>query len=156
MKWNTHCLWAVMTSLAVHLKLCIYYVDHFVWVGLASVTVLHSGYNMGLSYWRRKKVLATSACILYLCCNVKIPPEWAKDFFSLTCKKWKQTHKKNKTNNSHSQNISCSSVVRRSPGSVGGIAHSASGRRGCQSKPHQSLSQPPKSCMIDHWLVCIT
>lgn len=27
---------------------------------------------------------------------------------------------KNKTNNSHSQNISCSSVVRRSPGSVGG------------------------------------
>lgn len=83
-----------MTSLAVHLKLCIYYVDHFVRVGLAFVTVLHSGYKMGLSYWRRKKVLATSACILYLCCNVKIPPEWAKDIFFLTCKKRKQTHKK--------------------------------------------------------------
>lgn len=77
-----------MTSLAVHLKLCIYYVDHFVRVGLASVTVLHSGYKTGLSYWRRrKKVLATSACILYLCCNVKKSHlNGPKIFFSLNAR----------------------------------------------------------------------
>lgn len=140
-----------MTSLAVHLKLCIYYVDHFVRVGLASVTVLHSGYKTGLSYWRRrKKVLATSTCVLYLCCNLKKSHlNGPKIFFSLNARN-ENRPKKNKNNNSHSQNISCSSVVRKSPGSVGGVAHSASGRRGFQSKPHQSRSQPPKSCMIDH------
>lgn len=132
------------------LKLCIYFSDHFVLMGSCTPVIQWPGWAVG-----RERGACCRAHVFYfhICCHVKIPPKWAKDFFSLKSKKeWKQTKKlKWKPTTMLSTPPAPIHLWFTVKEVVGEEPTLPQGRRGFQSKLDQSLSEPHQSCAIDHW-----